>query len=65
MDGETLLKMDSYMALSIINMKLRDEFHNLEDFSSYYNIKIEDLTTKFRNIDYVYDVNLNQFISNY
>jgi len=65
MDGETLLKMDSYMALSIINMKLRDEFHNLEDFTSYYNIKTEDLISKFHKIDYVYEVRLNQFISNY
>jgi len=65
MDGETLLKMDSYMALSITNMKLRDEFHNLQEFSSYYNMNIEDLINKFSSVNYVYDVKLNQFISSF
>jgi len=64
MDREAFEKMDAYMTLSIINMKLRDEFSTLEDFSSYYNIDKEDVLNKFKNIGYCYDVNLNQFKAN-
>ncbi|EQB89389.1 hypothetical protein M918_20450 [Clostridium sp. BL8] len=46
MDKDSLLNMDSYMSLSIVNMKLRDEFSSLEDLASYYNIEIEVLEKK-------------------
>ncbi|MBP2021979.1 hypothetical protein J2Z44_001780 [Clostridium punense] len=61
MDKDSLLNMDSYMSLSIVNMKLRDEFSSLEDLASYYNIEIEVLEKKFRDIGYSYDNKTNSF----
>jgi len=61
MDRDSLLNMDSYMALSIVNMKLRDEFSSLQDFASYYSIEIEVLEKKFRAIGYFYDNKTNSF----
>lgn len=34
-------KTDINILLSIVNMKLRDEFSDLDDFSAYYDIKKE------------------------
>ncbi len=64
MDGEAFLKMDPYMAFSIINMKLRDEFSDLQDFCSYYNLEKEEVLSKFNNIGYYYEVSSNQFAPN-
>ncbi|MPN28495.1 hypothetical protein SDC9_175937 [bioreactor metagenome] len=61
MDRDSLLNMDSYMALSIVNMKLRDEFSSLQDFASYYSIEIEVLEKKFGAIGYFYDNKTNSF----
>ncbi|MEG0772762.1 DUF4250 domain-containing protein [Clostridium sp.] len=63
MDKDILLNMDPYMALSIINMKLRDEFNSLEDFSSYYNMKREDIEEKLKVIEYHYDIVSNSFVA--
>lgn len=63
MDKDTLLKMDSYMALSIVNMKLRDEFSSLKDFALYYNIEIKEIQHKLSEIGYEYDCRTNRFIS--
>jgi hypothetical protein len=51
MDRETLMNMDPYMALSIVNMKLRDEFSSLEDFLASYNIEKEKLEGKMKEIE--------------
>ncbi|WP_291576450.1 DUF4250 domain-containing protein [Clostridium sp. UBA4548] len=63
MDRDTLLKMDSYMALSIVNMKLRDEFSSLEDFALYCNIETKEIQHKLSEIGYEYDCITNRFIS--
>jgi hypothetical protein len=63
MDRDTLLNMDPYIALSIVNMKLRDEFSSLEDFSSYYNITKEEVQEKLAEIGYHYEKTNNSFIA--
>lgn len=63
MDRETLMNMDPYMALSIVNMKLRDEFSSLDDFLASYNIEKEKLEGKMKEIQYYYNKEINQFTS--
>ena len=57
------IKMDSYMALSIINMKLRDEFSTLEDYCSYMDLELDKVNEKFSQIGYKYDEKSNQFVA--
>lgn len=63
MNKEDFIKMDSYMALSILNMKLRDEFSSLEDYCSYMDITMADIEKKMKEAGYFYDRNMNQFIA--
>ncbi len=63
MDREQLLKMDSYILLSLVNMKLRDEFSSLEDLCEDYNLKINELEEKIKPLGYRYFNNTNQFIA--
>lgn len=63
MNKEDFIKMDSYMALSILNMKLRDEFSSLEDYCSYMDITMADIEKKMKEVGYFYDRNMNQFIA--
>lgn len=55
-----LLKMDKNMFLSIVNMKLRDEFQNLEDMCLYYDIEVDELNLKLESLSLKYDEVLNQ-----
>lgn len=52
MEKNDFIKMDSYMALSIINMKLRDEFSTLEDYCSYMDLELDKVNEKFSQIGY-------------
>ena len=54
-----LLKMDKNMFLSFVNMKLRDEFSDIEDLCSFYDVKVEDVNEKLQSLglSYVRDVN--------
>ncbi len=63
MNKEDFIKMDSYMALSILNMKLRDEFSSLEDYCGYMDITMADIEKKMKEVGYFYDRNMNQFIA--
>jgi len=63
MDRETFMNMDPYMALSVVNMKLRDEFSSLEDFLASYNIEKEKFEEKMKEIQYYYNKERNQFTS--
>lgn len=58
-----MLKMDAYILLSIINMKLRDKFHSLNSLCEDYNISEAELKTKLEAIGYLYNQITNQFIS--
>lgn len=62
MDKEQMLRMDPYMLLSIVNMKLRDEFSTLSRLCEDYGITEEEIINKLYTIGYVYNVDNNQFI---
>ena len=55
-----LLKMDKNMFLSIFNMKLRDEFGDIEDLCSFYEIKKEELLQKLKEFNLYYEREINQ-----
>lgn len=55
-----LLKMDKNMLLSIVNMKLRDEFSNLEDLCAYYDISLFDFKEKLNEMSLTYCKEVNQ-----
>lgn len=53
--------MDPNMLLSIVNMKLRDEFNTLDDLVKSNNIVKEKLEKRLDDIGYDYCEDLNQF----
>lgn len=61
MDTQDFNKMDSFIALSFINTKLRDEYNSLENLCSSLNLNKEQVIAKFETIDYKYDRSHNQF----
>jgi hypothetical protein len=63
MDKEQLLKMDTHILLSILNMKLRDEFDSLDTLCEDYDIEELKIKDKIRLIGYEYHKNTNQFIA--
>lgn len=56
-----MLPKDPFILFSFTNTQLRDKFSNLDDFCEYYDISIEELTTKLQSIGYSYDISTNQF----
>ena len=61
MDKDSLLKMDSNILLSIINMKLRDFYSSLESLCQDIDVKEEELKEKLSSIGYEYNKDQNQF----
>ncbi|SFR81367.1 DUF4250 domain-containing protein [Anaeromicropila populeti] len=55
---------DSVMLLSYINTQLRDNYESLDDLCKNLNLVQADIENKLQNIDYIYDLNRNQFICN-
>jgi hypothetical protein len=55
--------MDPYMLLSIVNLKLRDYYKNLEDLCDDLNWNKKELQDKLLAIGYIYNENTNQFVS--
>lgn len=55
-------KTDINILLSIINMKLRDEFRDLDDLVHYYDINKDKLLKKMDQENYKYAEENNQFI---
>lgn len=58
---ENYEKMDKNILLSMLNMKLRDEFDSLESLCRYYDISEKDLELRLLEIDYKYFKKHNQF----
>lgn len=56
------LPRDPVMLLSVINTKLRDYYHSLDQLCEEMNLSQEELMEKLKGIDYEYDENRNQFI---
>lgn len=52
---------DINILVSMVNMKLRDEYSNLYDFVSNYDVSIEELTNRMENSGYYYNEEENQF----
>lgn len=57
-----ILKMEFPMALSIVNMKLRDQYKNLEILCEDMDISIDELKMFFNGNGYIYREENNQFI---
>ena len=53
---------DTILLLSVVNMKLRDFYKDLDTLCQDLNINQEELIEKLADIDYEYDVNTNQFV---
>lgn len=53
---------DPIMLLSVINTKLRDEYHNLDVLCEDMQIEKSVLIDKLKGIDYEYDEVRNQFV---
>ncbi|GAB6149513.1 DUF4250 domain-containing protein [Clostridium novyi] len=64
MNRDRVMKMDPYMLLSIINMKLRDQFSSLDDLCEDFEVTVEELKNKLNNVGYKYQSETNQFVAN-
>lgn len=60
---ENFKDMDSFILLSIINLKLRDFYSSLEGLCDDLNINSKELESKLKEVGYVYNRNNNQFIA--
>ena len=61
MDKPHYIAMDPNILLSIINMKLRDFYNNLDSLCEDMEVNEEELKEKFSKIGYNYDETINQF----
>ena len=52
---------DIMLLYSLVNMKLRDEFLDLDDLVNYYGIDKKELLDKFSDAGYEYVEEENQF----
>lgn len=52
---------DPVMLLSFINMKLRDQYDSLDSLCEDLDISKEIIVERLKNIDYIYDIEKNQF----
>lgn len=52
---------DINILVSLVNMKLRDEFSSLDDLEHHFNWGHDELTNKMNENGFVYDVENNQF----
>lgn len=61
MDRESVLSMDPNILLSLVNMKLRDFYSNLEALCEDIGVTEEELMGKLSLIGYKYEKEQNQF----
>ena len=61
MDREVLLKMDPNILVSMINMKLRDFYSDLDSYCNDIDISRELLEEKLKDAGYKYHSDINQF----
>ena len=52
---------DIMLLYSLVNMKLRDEFLDLDDLVNYYGVDKKELLDRFSNAGYEYVEGENQF----
>ena len=53
---------DPVMLLSYVNTQLRDCYSSLDSFCEDKGIEKEELVEKMKSIEYVYEVDRNQFV---
>lgn len=56
-----MLPNDPVMLLSYVNMKLRDQYDSLDALCDDLDISKQEIIEKLKNIDYIYDIEKNQF----
>ncbi|USH03087.1 DUF4250 domain-containing protein [Grimontia kaedaensis] len=61
MDLKNFDTMDTIMLMSIVNMKLRDDFSSLEELVKYFDIDAEALKAKLATAGFEYMTDQNQF----
>ena len=61
MTPEKVASMDPIMLMSIVNMKIRDEFGDLHCFVKFYELDKETLITRLANAGFDYLVDAKQF----
>ena len=62
MDNEKALNMDVFILMSWINTKLRDEFDSLSNLCTTYDLDIEMIIIRLKEIGYFYNEKNNQFV---
>jgi len=55
------LPQDPYMLLSVVNMKLRDEFVNLDDLCKTLDIDLNELCARLHDAGFEYYAEHNRF----
>lgn len=63
MNYEQITTMDPFMLLSIVNMKLRDYYSDLNSLCDDMDIEYEILLRRLNSINYYYNNEKNQFLS--
>ena len=61
MTPEKMTSMDPVMLMSIVNMKIRDEFGDLDSYVKFYELDKETLITRLANAGFDYLVDAKQF----
>lgn len=61
MTAEEIKNMDANILLSIINLKLRDYYSNLDYLCEDMDIDRSTLISKLKNNNFIYDKSVNQF----
>ena len=61
MTPEKMASMDPVMLMSIVNMKIRDEFGDLDSYIKFYELDKETLITRLANAGFDYLVDAKQF----
>ena len=57
----SLLDMDPNILVSMVNMKLRDFYLNLDQYCEDADINKDELIAKLLKVGYEYNIELNQF----
>lgn len=57
-----MIPKDPVMLLSFVNLKLRDNYKNLDEMCDDLQVSKNEITEKLKAIDYEYDDGTNQFI---
>lgn len=58
-----LINLSPAVLLSIINTKLRNQYSSLDELCEDLHLEKEEIINILMQIDYIYDENINQFIS--